>query len=83
VVQAAVPVKHADGSLSTTTYRIALGAAGDPAALDAKIEAMFKAKGPIDENVMAALKDDIIWQQDSTDTGDWRAAADFTKWAKT
>ena len=29
VAQAAVPVKHADGSVSTTTFRLALGAPGN------------------------------------------------------
>ncbi len=83
VVQAAVPVKHADGSISTTTYRLALGKPGEPNHLDSMIEAMFKAGGAIDESVIAEFKDDIIWQQNSTDTGDWHKVADFTKWAKT
>jgi hypothetical protein len=83
VIQAAVPVQRADGSISTPTVRMALGAAGNSDELDAKIMAMFKAGGPINESVLAAFADDIIWQQNATDTGDWRKVAEFTRWAKT
>ena len=82
VIQAAVPIKHADGSISTPTIRMALGAAGNPDDLDAKVEAMFKAGGAIDESVLNTFSADIISQQNATDTGDWHNVADFTRWAK-
>lgn len=81
VIQAAVPVKSADGSISTPTFRMALKEAGDPAELDRTIEAMFKTKD-IDENTLAAFGSDIVMRTDNTDTGDWKKAADFTGWAK-
>ena len=82
VIQAALPIKHADGSISTPTVRMVLGAPGNPDELDAKVEAMFKAGGAIDESVLSAFASDIVWQHNSTNTGDWHNVADFTTWAK-
>ena len=83
VVQAAVPVRGADGMISTPTIRMALGNAGDPAELDKKIDAMFNAGGAIDESVLDAFAGDIVMRTNNTDTGNWKNAAEFTKWAKT
>jgi len=81
VLQAAMPVKAADGSISTPTVRIALGAAGAVDKLDKVIEAMFKS-GTISESTLAPFAADMITRTNNTDTGNWRNVADFTKWAK-
>ncbi len=82
VVQAAVPVKGLDGRISTPTVRIALGAAGNSAELDKKIEAMFNAGGVIDESTLAPFASDIVMRTNNTDTGNWKNVAEFTRWAK-
>ncbi len=82
VAQATLPFRRADGSISTDTVRLALGVPGGEAELDATIEAVFKSSGgPIDEKVLKAFEGDIVWRRPAGDTGDWRAATDFTAWA--
>lgn len=83
VAEASLPVRHADGSVSTDTIRMALGKAGSAEALDRLAGEMFKDPGPVDEKVFAAFDGDIISRRISGDTGDWRKAAAFTRWAKT
>ena len=83
VIQAAVPVKGADGAISTPTIRMALGKAGNSDELDQAIDAMFNAGGAIDESVLASFAGDIVMRENNTDTGNWKNVAEFTKWAKT
>ena len=83
VAEASIPVRHADGSVSTDTIRMALGKAGSAAALDKLQDEMSDADGAIDEKVIAAFEGDIISRQKAADTGDWKKAAAFTNWAKT
>lgn len=82
VAQATLPFRRADGSVSTDTVRLALGVPGSEAELDATIEAVFKSNGgPIDDKILAAFEGDIVWRRPAGDTGDWRAATEFTAWA--
>lgn len=83
LVQFALPIKHFDGSISTPTIRMALGKAGNSAALDQVMNKMLSAHGAIDENILTSFSGDIVMQKNNTDTGNWREAAEFTKWAKT
>lgn len=83
VVEASLPIKHTDGLVSTDTIRIVLGKAGSDAALNQLIAEMIKGRGEIAEEALAPLAGDIIARQTSSDAGDWRKAAAFTKWAKT
>ena len=83
VVQAALPIKHSDGSISTPTIRMAFGKAGNSDELDQTIEAMFNSGGAIEESVLAPFAEDIVMQENNTDTGNWKKVAEFTRWAKT
>ena len=89
LIEASVPVRHSDGSVSTSTIRMALGKAGDQQELDRLIADMGRFMDmdeptePIDESVLAPFAGDIVRMENSSDTGDWRKAADFTAWAKT
>jgi len=83
-VEASFPVKYADGTISTPTFRMALGNAVNADELDKLIEAMFRAgERPIDFSLLAPFGPDIVKTENGVDTGDWRRAAEFTKWAKT
>ncbi|MCX5785990.1 MAG: clostripain-related cysteine peptidase [Elusimicrobia bacterium] len=84
VVEASIPVKYADGSVSTSTFRMALGNAGNAAELDKLIENMFnESDGPINAAILAPFAPDMVKTENNTDSGDWHRVADFTKWAKT
>ena len=82
-MQAALPIKHADGMISTPTIRMALGPAGNSGELDQTIDAMFNSDGAIDESVLKSFDGDIVMQENNTDTGNWEKVAEFTQWAKT
>ncbi|MDT8287033.1 MAG: clostripain-related cysteine peptidase [Elusimicrobiales bacterium] len=80
VAQATMPFLKADGSVSTDTVRIALGGPAAEGVVDAALDKVFSG-GQIDESALEAFGADIVWRAPAGDTGDWRAAADFTRWA--
>ena len=84
VAEAAVPVKSADGEISTPTMRMALGNAVPAAEIDRYIK-LFNdaAAGPIDAALLTPFAADIVKSENNVDTGDWRRVAAFGRWAKT
>ena len=83
VVEAAVPVKSADGGISTPTVRMALGKAAPAAEIDKYIKLVLSSsQGPIDAALLKPFAADIVKSENSVDTGDWRRVAAFGRWAK-
>lgn len=83
VLETSFPVEAEDGSLSTPTVRMALADAWD----DQKVEQVYAAgfnpsSKQLKEAFLGAFSPYIVKREASADTGDWRRAADFTRWAK-
>ncbi|MCX5785989.1 MAG: clostripain-related cysteine peptidase [Elusimicrobia bacterium] len=83
VVEAAFPVKSADGVISTPTVRMALGKGSPEAEMDKYIKLLMSSQGgPIDAAVLKPFAADIVKSENNVDTGDWRRVAAFGRWAK-
>ena len=83
VVEAAFPVKSADGGISTPTVRMVMGKGAPAAAMDKYIQLLMSVKGgPIDAALLKPFAADIVKSENNVDTGDWRRVADFGRWAK-
>ena len=84
VIEAGIPIRYAEGVVSTTTVRIALGEGANPEDIDRHLKEFFEnARGAIDYSALRPLAMDIVRRKKNEDMGDWRNIAAFTKWAKT
>lgn len=84
VIEAGMPIKYDDGTVSTTTLRMAMGPGANPQYIDQHISALFKNgnNAPINYSVFKPLEDDIVSQTKNEDMGNWKNIANFTRWAK-
>ena len=85
VVEAGMPIKYNDGTVSTMTLRMAMGDRGDFSDINFLKNALLRGSNsdPIDYFMLDPLKEDIVKQTKNEDMGDWKNIANFTKWAKT
>ncbi|MDD2805215.1 MAG: clostripain-related cysteine peptidase [Elusimicrobiales bacterium] len=83
VLETSFPVEGADGTVSTPTVRMALGAPWSQQQLDQTLASGFnESSKQLKESFLGAFEPYTVKREASADTGDWRRAADFTRWAK-
>ncbi len=83
VLETSFPVEAGDGTLSTPTVRMALGPAWSAQQLQQAVSSGFnESSQQLRESFLGAFSPYIVKREASADTGDWRRAADFTRWAK-
>lgn len=84
VLETSFPVEAEDGGISTPTVRMALGAPWADQHLKQVLSTGFnESSKQLKESFLGAFSPYTVKREASADTGDWRRAADFTRWAKT
>lgn len=84
VVEGTLPVERADGSVSTPTVRMVLGPAFSQELLDQLDNSAFTPKPAQDvrESFLESFAPYTVSRETHVDTGDWKRASAFVKWAK-
>lgn len=83
LVEGSFPMLMSDGSVSTPTARIAIGAPAALQQLEQQLDAFITPEGDIKEGFLPAFFGEVLSTEYNVDTGDWRRAAAFARWAKT
>lgn len=83
-VVAEAPFAEEDGAglVSTVTARIAMGASWDAKTAQSVADARFTGNGYVSPGFLKAFGPDVVSREYGVDSGDWRRAAAFAKWAK-
>ncbi|MCG2726206.1 MAG: clostripain-related cysteine peptidase [Elusimicrobia bacterium] len=84
VMEVGMPIKDADGTVSTTTLRMAMGKGADSQYIDQYIEELLKNRksNAVNYTVFKPFAGDIVKRKKNEDMGDWKNIANFTRWAK-
>ena len=82
LLEGSFPMQMDDGSISTPTVRLALGRPWTMEFLEQQLAPAIADDGTIKEAFIPAMAEDLISRENNVDTGDWRRAAAFAKWAK-
>ena len=83
LVEAPFAEEDAAGAISTVTARLVVGSSWDLKTRDAVAASALSEHRYVSPSYLEAFGGDVISREYNVDSGDWRRAAAFAKWAKT